>query len=82
MPVSKPILTNEGQIPGEGSSVGAISFSPDGCLLATGNDLGILTVSFMLIFTTTQLQVGTSHNIQHDRFGNLIQIGNDYGGCT
>lgn len=44
MPPSKPKLTNEGQIPGEGSSVGAISFSPDGSLLATGNDLGILTI--------------------------------------
>ncbi|EDR13840.1 uncharacterized protein LACBIDRAFT_323079 [Laccaria bicolor S238N-H82] len=78
MPPSKPKLTNEGQIPGEGSSVGAISFSPDGSLLATGNDLGILTVRFMHIFTMTQ--GGTSHmyNVQRSRFGNLTQIGN---GC-
>jgi hypothetical protein len=80
MPISKPKLTNEGQIPGEGSSVGAISFSPDGCLLATGNDLGILTVRFMHIFTTTR--VGTSHNVQHNRFGNLIKIGNNYDDYT
>jgi WD40 repeat protein len=55
MPVSKPKLTNEGQISGEGSSVGAISFSPDGSLLATGNDLGILTVRFMHIFKAALL---------------------------